>query len=513
MRIAAASILVLAVVSNPLAARAGTLNRPRDPVVILGEALDPLLGMQVDKIVAFRYDGQWLQIPVQVDERMLTFIGQVWGDDTPGPETTMAYTDPTTYTGPDVDPFFDADDEIVFMPADAGDRVPPGVFLPDGVSPETGAEVTVQDPLDGGVGCVYLFRTNGTLDPSAGQDYVSYTFDLLAGTYLPDYNLGEGRNPENSEVVSPYYHTHFADRWIRDELHLFTDGATGVDILDRHKNMFSPGLCWRTEDTFCDGAGAFFANKDGPVRAIRSYMGANSGPLTQREHIFYAQRHDIATILRVHPIPSVMDMYDYSPGAAGMMYYNDFNTGGLLVDGQPDAAVPGQITWEMVTGDPGTLVMFHWIETDIPDYAHTLYYSDNTTPPVTQCTGDAFEYATSGLFVNQDIPNTDPMQGEHNTLVSHRTVYYETPHQSLALAQQRTVEAQTPFNVSVEPYPQYTGDYDGDHDVDQADVLAFLQCMSGPAVPVDAGCEDRDWDGDGDADQNDFGLFQRFIGF
>ncbi len=81
--------------------------------------------------------------------------------------------------------------------------------------------------------------------------------------------------------------------------------SSGVDIPDRHKELFKPGVPTRTEDTFCEGAatgfpaeGCFTANISGPVRAIRSYMGANSGFITQREHIFYEDREDINTYLK-----------------------------------------------------------------------------------------------------------------------------------------------------------------------------------------------------------------------
>jgi len=88
-----------------------------------------------------------------------------------------------------------------------------------------------------------------------------------------------------------------------------------------------------------------------PVRVIRSYLGANSGPNTQRTHIFYDRREDIVTNLRVHSIPSIMDFFDY--------------------------------------------------------------YLDDATAPVrdAQCTGDAFAYGTSGRFVTSAIPSTDPAIG------------------------------------------------------------------------------------------------------
>jgi len=160
------------------------------------------------------------------------------------------------------------------------------------------------------------------LNPGAGRDYVTYQFTLLAGTYPTNYNLGKGPNPENSIISNAWYRTHFSDRWIRDELNIYAGGAGGLDILDRHKDMFGPGVCNRTENTFSDGEGAFIANKDGPVRAIRSYLGANSGPITQRDHFFYERRQDMLTHLRVHPIPGLIDLYDYSTNAIGMVYFN-----------------------------------------------------------------------------------------------------------------------------------------------------------------------------------------------
>ncbi len=38
--------------------------------------------------------------------------------------------------------------------------------------------------------------------------------------------------------------------------------------------------------TFSAAEGAFIVNKSGPVRALRAYIGANSGPYTGRLHVF-----------------------------------------------------------------------------------------------------------------------------------------------------------------------------------------------------------------------------------
>ena len=54
-------------------------------------------------------------------------------------------------------------------------------------------------------------------------------------------------------------------------------------------------------------------------------------------------------------------------------------------------------------------------------------------------------------------------------------------------------------------------DFDADNDVDGQDFTAFQPCLSGPAIPVLPGCEDRDLDRDRDVDQADFGIFQRCL--
>ncbi|MFQ5511214.1 MAG: T9SS type A sorting domain-containing protein [Candidatus Krumholzibacteriia bacterium] len=428
------------------AAAANALGRDSDPVVMSGSNLPSLSGLSPPAVVAFRYDAGWTQIPVQIDERAVNDYGVVYDSAAVG-LTTLAYTDPGTFMGPDPDPTFDADDELVFMARDAGGLAAAGD--PAGVIAGTRVRVEVTDPLTLQSAYVYLFRSDGSLAPDAGADYVAYNFNLLSGPYLTTYNTTVGPNPENSAVTTAFYRTHFSDRWIRDEINLFAGGATGVDILDRHKNLFAPGNCARSENSFSAGEGAFFVNKDGPVRAIRSYMGANSGPFTQRTHLFYERRHDVTTNLRVHAISGVMDFYDYSPAATGLTYYNDLNTSGTAIDGSPDAPVLGPIVWEMVSGAQGTLVYAEWIDTNIPAFAYTSYYLDAVTPPVVQCTGDGTAYGSSGVQVAQPIPSTDPALGAVNFMDFYRVAYAEGPGQTVALAAARNDQAKSPLTTAV----------------------------------------------------------------
>jgi hypothetical protein len=273
-------VLLCGVLMTSLAvgfAQPNTLDRPSDPVVLTGQDLPTLLSVSPTNIVAFRYHGGWEQVPLQVDERRMIDFGVIYHG-TPKGAATLVYADSGTYVGADTNALFDADDEFVCMAQDAGGRAPANACFPAGTLTNAAVELTVADPLNNGTGCVYLFRSDGSLNPGAGRNYVNYQFTLLAGTYPTNYNLVKGPNPENSIFSNAWYRTHFSDRWIRDELNIYAGGAGGLDILDRHKDLFVPGYCGRTEDTFSAAEGAFIVNKNGPVRAIRSYLGANSGP-------------------------------------------------------------------------------------------------------------------------------------------------------------------------------------------------------------------------------------------
>jgi hypothetical protein len=463
--VALAMVSSLAPAHQATAAGGSTLSRQEDPVVLTGADVPSLNGIAPGELVAFRYESGWVQIPVQVDERDVKNFRSIYNNLAGWSITELQYTDAGTFTGPDSDPTLDSNDEIAFMAKDAG-GLPPSFSEPAHVVLSSGVQLTVNDPLAAGqTGYVYLFRQDGSLSPGAGQSYVSYGFNLLSGAYKTTYNLNaNGGNPENSTVITTNYTYHFGDRWQEDQMKISVGGATNVDILDRHKALFSPGYCGRSEDTF-DGIvvsspieGAFVANKSGPVRAIRSYVGANSGPLTEREHIFYAQRQDIRTYLRVHAIPSVMDFFDYSPAASGMTYYNDLNTGGMTIDGVPDSPVAGPIQWQMVTGAQGTVVQAASTATNISGFAYTSYYLDQAPALTTQCTGDASAYGSSGVWVNPtppaQIPCTDPGMGCTNFMNSTNTLYYEAPGASVASAQALNNEAKTPLTYTTQLWQQ-----------------------------------------------------------
>jgi hypothetical protein len=462
--------LVLGLLAHGARAQVSTLSRPLDPVVLSGASLPAFTGLSPGRIVGFRFgSGGWQQVPVQVDERALLDIVTPYGPlaagsgypPSPANLRVLFYTDASTYTGADPAPGFDADDELVFMAKDAGGRAP-GSALPAGVVAGSGREVAVTDPL-GGLGYVYLFENAGSLTQSAGASYVSYTSNLTTTSGFPA-NIS-GTNAENTTISTARYRWHFSSEWVSDELTLVVGSNT--DILDRYKSFFANGSCIRHEDAFSAAENAFVTVKAGPLRVIRSYLGAVSGPLTQRTHLFYEGRHDIINDLRVHNIPSIQDAFDYAPAAAGMSYRNSLNLAGVSIDGLPDAVTLGDISWEQVSGTPGTLSILHGRSTTLTaaDASIGSYYDDNRAAPASNCTGDGQAWGTSGLSVqfNGSIC-TDPIafsgcglaSAAYRTLQTTRTLYVDpataVPTTAAAYHQQRN----NPLQLAVAAWPTAT---------------------------------------------------------
>jgi hypothetical protein len=449
-------LALLAGAAMALGATGCMLNRPADPVVLLGSQVSALSSVAAGDVVAFRWVQNWDQVPVQVDERKQVNFTTVYNNAVSANFTTTVYADPGTFTGADPNGDVDADDEVAFMAKDVGIEAPSDAGDPVAVVPGSGVKVRVRSTLGGGSkdGWIYLFERGEVIDPGAGEHYVNYDFNLLSGAYKTTYKLTDGPNPENSTVTTPYYVDHFSDRWLNDQIKVKAGDASEADILDRAKALLGPGNCGRSEDTFDDAEGAFIANKVGPVRAIRSYIGANSGPLTQREHIFYEQREDIRTFLRVHAIPGPWDFFDYSAAASGMTYRNNQNTGGVTIDGTPDTPATGQLSWESVDGSQGGLSMVHTLNTDAAGLNNTSHYLDDSTPGTgaeTQCTGDAQAIGESGPWLNSNLPNTDPRTTPFNSLASTRTIYFEAPGKANGAA--RAAEVGSPFQISVTAFP------------------------------------------------------------
>jgi len=460
--------IVATLSSAAVAAATGVPGRGSEPVVLEGADVPRLLGVDPDEVVAFSYGNDWEQLPVQVDERAVVDYGVVRqiGDG----YDHEAYTDPGTFAGPDPDPGVDADDEIAFMAKDAGSEA---AAEPDpaGVEPRTRTRVEISDPLaPASEHIVYLFRSDGSLDPAAGRSYVDYDFALDSGAYKSTYDFNgvanveadaPPANPESSSVTTSAYTQSLLSRWVTDGLTLRTGAGPGPDILDGDKAQVARG-CGRSELTFSRGGGGFIANIAGPVRAIRSQIGANSGTYTQRDDIFYERRQDTVTSLRVHAgISQISQFRDYSTNAIGMTYRNSAHPAGVTIDGVPDAGIPvppGSTTlqpaaeWEQLTGATGSIVTTTRIDTNLPDYTPGSFYRDQgSSPTFGQCGGyaDHLSYGTSGNELTSSGANTDPTLGSAYRLTATRTTYFDPPDGDAADAARRADQVDAPLEAAV----------------------------------------------------------------
>jgi hypothetical protein len=226
-------------------------------------------------------------------------------------------------------------------------------------------------------------------------------------------NQARGPNPEDSTVLARAYALHFGDRWLNDGLTIAAGDANEADLLERSRIQLTPVTCGRSEDTFNGviaptGPKAFIVNISGPVRGVRSYMGANSGNLTSATDFFYPDRVDTVGDLRVHTIPGVMTFEDLTTNLAGMRYSDDLAPDPVPVDGVPDVLPAGTPSWQLVSGPQGSLVTVRGLETTIPDLVTDRWYLDDASPEPVPCTGDAVAWGQHGVRVFGPLPCTDP---------------------------------------------------------------------------------------------------------
>ena len=430
--------------ASPASAGAAS-SRPDEPVTLTGAEAGSLQGLQPERILAFAYSrrggksskrlrGSWTQVPVQIDERKLVDFGTqpaanavgggvdgtVYGT-APSGLTALQYADPGTFVGADPDARFDADDELTFMAGDSGSRAPKKRAKPRKAGWQGATRIRIHDSLaHGRATYLYLFNsTDQALKPDAGRDYVSYDFNLQSGPYKTTYRRGEGPNPETSTISTDNYEIGFSDRWYYDRLSIRAGDSQPADILDGLKFGFGPGNCGRSEATFNAGEGAFVANIDGPVRAIRSYVGANSGPRTERTHIFYRDRDEIITDLRVHPVPGPLLYRDMSAAGLGMQFRSASNPIPVTVNGVADQVSSEPADWQLWSGRQGSLFAADRIQSSFADELQaeaSSFYLDDATPSYQQCWGDSHAYGQFGYQSSADMPNTDPALGAAATL-------------------------------------------------------------------------------------------------
>ena len=185
--LAAGLVFIGALLALPrLHADSMSLARVADPVIITGQELAPVLGSEIGNIRLFAFDGVKKRvIPFQIDERD-SAGNWVWDRVIGRPDTTFA-KDPGQTSTPmmvqqhvhsrdDEDPagseLFDANDMLVFLARDMGDR---HADLSAWLHGDTVLEIEVLDPLDGARGWVYLASFAGDPPSLSGVRYLQHS--------------------------------------------------------------------------------------------------------------------------------------------------------------------------------------------------------------------------------------------------------------------------------------------------------------------------------------------------
>lgn len=464
-------------------------TRDCDPVVMEGSEVSCMLGLAPHEVVGFRYiNNGWQQIPIQIDERRLMdmtipYSGiPMFGTCLFKSEENIIwdilfYTDPNTFTGADTtDLNFDADDELAFMAKDVG-TIAPANSCPGGVYANSKCQVQVQNPLSGSttLGYIYLFEQDGSLSPDAGMDYVDYDYETFGGDYKNTYQIcvfnGSNANPEDSRVTTNRYSMHFSQRWVNDELKVTAGNASNIDILDHHQFFTSVNSCSRNEVTFSDGKGPIIAYKEGPIRGIRSVMGANSGTFTQLDIIFTECRTESTMFYRMHPGIGFYDVMDYSEDAIGMNYYNNQVPMGVPIDGQPDQMLEETpFEWELIVGAPGAIAVTYTYDTDMTlgtqqeldnglVEGHVRAFHDDSAGGLNRrCTGDGKFYGAGGFVLRTPVCTDDRydfdtapscMPSEVHYFEQTRYQYYLSPQTTTSEAATYATFAKNPLTTIV----------------------------------------------------------------
>jgi hypothetical protein len=362
----------------------GDPTTPDGPMVFAGERFPALLGVALDRVAAYRWAGEWLRVPVQIDERRVI----AW------PDPQLLHVVRHGWDGVfdhDDDPAFDANDELVLPREAFGAAAPAGAEPPEGV---LGAGVLVRySPAAGEWAHAYVFRTE-TPGEDAAFSLVRYRRrDCFTDPAEPSFPCGTalGSAREDTWVDTPCYSLHYSMNWVLDALHVHAPaGGDGTDLIDRwkgrgftssaeapfggggehedHRDQSGTGLCGWSE---VDGSHYYVGHTLGPVRAIRMVRGACSYANTIRTSFFYRTHVVDHLLLRGHQVPAwsggIGFYWDYSVAAAPLTYHRE-GAPPVALDGVPDYAAPNVApmslsaleagTWEQVSSARGSL-LFH----------------------------------------------------------------------------------------------------------------------------------------------------------
>ncbi len=363
--------------------QAKTLDRDLEPVVVEGARVAALIGAPVEDLFVYTFTGNSLSgpIPVQVDE--VTASG--------------SYT--TTEDG-----LLDANDEIVFMAMDLGDRPTDTTALTGTLTiSDTWYEIEVTDPLSlTKKGWAYLVRS-GTLTPGPGDDYV----DIITTS-------------QRITITARHYELGLTTAY--EAIDYLAVNGSGVDILDRTKLRVLLEVLGVpttvTEQSLLNPEITFV--KDGPVRVIlQRSVQRDLSPIVEvnLDNTYRAYASLFQTTSDVNfdlgsstTLSGIRTSIDLNSVASGATFYNANTPGGVTVDGSPDPVAETPFSnWAQVGHTTGRVVQVT-DPTSVGDTQKNYYCDDDSDPSPgslecddTEGTGDYVSYGDSGFLVEGDV--------------------------------------------------------------------------------------------------------------
>ncbi|MDY6933752.1 MAG: hypothetical protein SVZ03_05945 [Spirochaetota bacterium] len=289
-----------------------TLEREMDCVVLTGDQCSEILGKPISRYGLYSLqNGSFVSIPFQIDEldEKDQFIL-------------------TQGKGKSVDKdnsHFDANDQLVFMARDTGDKIMREMDLP---KTATGiVEITIIDPTNEKKGWVYLMNFDNPPRPS-DIDYVNYDpakMKIVAWNYITRFNK------ENPVAASKYAF------WEKI-------GGGGSDLIDRVKVRIVLKKFFTLHRSEEDIKVKEIGYIDGPVRVI--VHSENKTPLvfgisaskTKQNTLYYYSYASFPFVVDLPILPSKfhVHIYDDFADCMGCTFYSSTNPKGHIIDGVMD---------------------------------------------------------------------------------------------------------------------------------------------------------------------------------
>ena len=411
-------------------APAQTWTRTLEPLIVSGSELPLFNGVALADLFVYAYDGStWTVVPFQFDEV--------------GLEDSFV---------PFEDGLLDADDQLVFMAADLGDKAEPYEWLANADSQSHSRyEIHVTNPLSAAQeGWVYVYHSTTlapTFAPYVTWDGASNT--IMASTYViglaPGAHLG---------MDSLRLNGHAEDVLDRSKLRLSGDCLTedGWEHFDLTEDSEELIDSWESPDI------------PGPVRAGGGKLNNQSwyyASLYEEHTRFREVRNNQCERLRYDLLRISEDWRN--PAASGMapMHYFDSNTPlGVMIDGVYDQISTSLPEWRQVNGVLGSVMEV--VDIDAADSEVSNYYLDlNQEDP--DDTGDQRSFGDAGFRVVSPPDTTwisithyvlDPLLINVGELYRQ---YYDNPLEAAATAQGFFDPTPHAINYSWSPWPVFTG--------------------------------------------------------